>query len=151
MKKYFTLTLLVSLSFLASQASAQEHYTEGPIWRITLVKFLPGKFNDFMIDLRQNVKRSYEEYKKQGIIMDYSISLKSTTEGPDDWNVAIAAKYKSFAALDGLTAKIDPITLKLYGSKEARQQAGTKRTEVGRLISSFLMREIELKDFNEAK
>jgi len=151
MKRYFTLALLVSLSFLASQASAQEHYTEGPIWRITLVKILPGKLNDFMIDLRKNVKPTYEEFKKQGIIMEYSISLKSTTEGPDDWNVAIALKYKSFASLDGLIAKTDPVTLKLYGSKEARQQAVTKRTEVARIISSFLMRQIELKDFNEVK
>jgi len=71
--------------------------------------------------------------------------LNSTTEGPDDWNIAIGLEYKNYAALDGLTAKTQDLALKHYGSKEARQTAADKRVELGQLVGSRLMREITLK------
>ena len=146
MKTFTRLTLVISFCFFGMQAIAQEHFTPGPVWRVTLIDIKPGKFDEFMTDLRQNFKPINEEYKKQGIIMNYVVRLKSTTDGPSDWDVAIAVQYKNFAALDDLGAKTDPITLKHYGSREARQAAATKRTEWGTTVASHLMREVTLKD-----
>ena len=58
---------------------------------------------------------------------------------------ATAVLYKSYSALDGLAGKMDPITLKHYGSAEARTQAGAKRSDLWTTVSSVLGREIMMK------
>jgi len=146
MKKFSLLMLVFWFCFLGTQAIAQEHFTPGPVWRVILIDIKPGKFDEFMTDLRRNFKPINEEYKKQGIIVDYLVHLKTTIDEPGDWDVALAVQYKNFATLDDLGARTDPITLKHYGSREARQAAGAKRTELGTTVASFLMRQIALKD-----
>ena len=147
--KRFSLTLMLlcmGLLVLHTNVAAQEHFTEGPVVRITLIDIKPGKNGDFWRDVRQNLKPIWEEYKKAGIIVDYGVSIKSTLDEPGDWDVAVAFQYRNWAALDGLGAKMDPITLKAYGSAEARTAAAVKRTEFGTTVSSFLMRNVTLKD-----
>ena len=138
------LLLLVVLSPVVS--SAQANYTEEGVYRVTLLDIKPGKGPDFWKDLRQNVKPVYDEYKKQGIIKDYKIQLKMSTDNPADWDIAIMLQYKNMAALDGLSARTDPITGKLYGSPEARQVAATKRSEYATIVAQYLTREITLND-----
>src|SRR5262245_51196788 len=75
MKKLPSLTLLTCLSLFVSQAMAQEHYTEGPVSRVILLRVKPGKMNDFWMNMRENTKPLFEEYKKQGVISDYRIFL----------------------------------------------------------------------------
>ena len=111
-----------------------------------LIKIKPGKGTDFWTDMRKNLKPIYDELKKEKIIMDYAVYLKSTIEDEGDWNVAVAFQYANFAALDNLTARTDPITLRVFGSKEALQAAAVKRPENGILVASFLMRHVTLKD-----
>ena len=144
MRSLSILVLLIA-ALLRSPVLAQEQYTEGPVWRVLLVKAKPGKLTALMQDLRDNLVPVYEEEKKQGFLTDYKFYLNSTTEGPDDWTIAIGIQYKNYAALDGLTAKAQELTLKHYGTKEARQAAADKRGEVGQLVGSRLMREITLK------
>ena len=105
-------------SLFGTPILGQEQYTEGPVWRVTLVKAKPGKFTALLQDMRDNLKPLYEEEKKQGVIIDYRVYLNSTREAPEDWDVAIGIQYKNYAALDGLAAKIQDLTLKHYGSKE---------------------------------
>jgi hypothetical protein len=138
--------LIIAVTVLQSNAAAQEHFTEGPVVRITLIDIKPGKGADFWRDLRQNIKPLWEELKKAGILVDYSVSVKVTTDGPDDWDVSTALQYKNWAALDGIEGKIDPISLKHYGSAEARTAAGMKRLEFRTFTASFLIRGVTLKD-----
>jgi len=146
MKKFSLLLLVICFFLFSRQAAAQENFTEGAVWRVTLVDVKPGKGTDFWRDLRQNLKPIWEEQKKQGVIMDYTVHIKSTTDEPGDWDVALAFQYKNFAAFDNLAAKTDPITLKIYGTAEARREAGVKRTEYGSTVASFFMRQVTLKD-----
>jgi hypothetical protein len=122
---------------------AQENFTEGRVSRIVLLRINPGKGTDFWADVRQNAKPIFEEYKKQGVIVDYGFFTKATTENAEDWNVGYALDYANYAAIDGLAARTDPITLKFYGSREARTAAGIKRTENAKLVSSFLIRRVD--------
>ena len=146
MKRVSLLALLFCFCLIGSEAKAQENFTEGPIWRVALVKIKPGKNTDFWMDMRKNLKPTYEAYKRDKIITDYAVYLKSTVENEGDWNVAISIQYPNFAALDGLAARTDPVTLQIYGSKEARAAAGAKRPEFGTLVASFLMRQVTPKD-----
>ena len=145
MTKAFAAILLTCVFVLPLSALAQEQYTEGSVSRVLLLRVTPGKMEPFLTELRQNLKPVYEEEKQQGLISDYKIYLNSTKDAPEDWDVAIRIEYKDMAALDGLTAKVQELTLKRYGSKEARQKAFEKRVEMAHLVGNRLMREITLK------
>jgi hypothetical protein len=143
MKKLYGLAALVLL--LAPALFAQEHYTEGPIWRVTLIRVKPTSMDAYLTMLRQTTKASYEEFKRQGSIVDYKVFLKETKNSPEDWDICIAVEYKNHAALDGLAAKGEAVRDKVLGGKAPAQQLTEKRAEVREIISSELLQEIFLK------
>jgi hypothetical protein len=138
---------LVGLCLLVQSvpASAQEHYTEGPVWRVNYLAVKPGKFNDSLKDIRENFAKVNAAAKQAGVIQDYKVYLNATSNNPDDWDIATAILYKGYGALDGLAGKMDAVTLKHYGTAEARTQAATRRTELWTTVSSALAREISMK------
>jgi hypothetical protein len=143
MKKLYG--LVVFLLLLAPALLAQEHYTEGPIWRVTLIRVKPTQMDAYLTMLRQSTKAVYEESKKQGSIIDYKVFLKETKNNPEDWDICIAVEYKNHAALDGLAAKGEAVRDKILGGKAPAQQLTEKRAEVREIISSELLQEIFLK------
>jgi hypothetical protein len=144
MKKHAALLLGLVLLF-ALQAFAQEHYTEGPIWQVTLIRVKPTSFDAYLTSLRANSKTIYDEMKKEGAILDYKVFLNTTKHDPQDWDISIAVQYKNFAALDGLTAKGEVIRDKVLGSKQNAQQIGEKRADMREIVSVMLLREVTLK------
>lgn len=137
--------LIALLLLLAPALVAQEHYTEGPVWRVTLIRVKPTQMDAYLSSLQQSTKPLLDEQKKQGMIMDYKIFLKSTKASPEDWDMALAVEYKNHAAMDGLTAKGEAIRDKILGGKQQGQQLTEKRIEMRETISSELMEEIYLK------
>ena len=103
MKKYAASVLGLVL-FFALQGFAQEHYTEGPIWQVTLIRVKPTQMDAYLTTLRATTKKMYDEMKKDGTILDYKVFLNTTQHDPQDWDMAIGVQYKNFAALDGLAA-----------------------------------------------
>lgn len=145
MKRILVTLALVCLLGLPAMAYAQEHYAEGPVWRVNYLAVKPGKFNDSLKDIRENFSKVNAAAKQQGLILDYKVYLNATSNNPDDWDIATATLYKGYAALDGLAGKMDPITLKHYNTAEARTQAGARRTELWTTVTSALAREITMK------
>ena len=143
MKKLCGLAVLLLL--LAPALFAQEHYTEGPIWRIQLIRVKPTQMDAYLTSLRQSTKPLIEEQKKQGMIVDYKVFLKETKSGPEDWDICVAIEYKNHAAMDGLAAKGEAIRDKILGGKAQGQQLGEKRAEIREIVSSELLQEIFLK------
>lgn len=143
MKKLYGLALCVLL--LAPALFAQEHYTEGPVWRVTLIRVKPTHMDEYLTSLRQSTKSIYEEFKRRGSIVDYKVFLKETKNNPEDWDICIAVEYKNHAALDGLAAKGEEVRDKIMGGKAPAQQLGEKRAEYREVISSELLEEIFLK------
>jgi hypothetical protein len=143
MKKLCGLAVLPLL--LAPALFAQEHYTEGPIWRIQLIRVKPTQMDAYLTSLRQSTKPLIEEEKKQGMIVDYKVFLKETKSGPEDWDICVAIEYKNHAAMDGLAAKGEAIRDKILGGKAQGQQLGEKRAEIREIVSSELLQEIFLK------
>jgi hypothetical protein len=144
MKKYTASALGLVLCF-ALEAWAQEHYTEGPIWQVTLIRVKPTAMDAYLTTLRANTKTIYDEMKKQNLILDYHVFLNTTKHDLQDWDIAIGVQYKNFGALDGLTAKGESIRDKILGSKQAAQQLGEKRVEMREIVSTMLLREVTLK------
>jgi len=137
--------LLTLLILLAPALFAQEHYTEGPVWRVQLIRVKPTKMDAYLTSLRQATKPLMEEQKKQGLVTDYKIFLKQTKNNPEDWDICVAIQYKNWAALDGQTAKGEAIRDKILGGKTQAIDLGEKRAEIREIISSELLQEIVLK------
>lgn len=132
----------LALAITAAPALAQQSPNTTPttVTRVTLVKIKPGHGDQFWADIRQNLKPVYDEQKRQGLLTDYSVATKSTTDSPDDWGVVITVTYPNWAALDTFTSRSDPITLKHYGSAANRTAASLARIEHATIVSSFLVR-----------
>jgi hypothetical protein len=141
MHKPFALAAL-ALAITTTPALAQQSPNTTPttVTRVTLVKIKPGHGDQFWADIRQNLKPVYDEQKRQGLLTDYSVATKSTTDSPDDWGVVITVTYPNWAALDTFMSRSDPITLKHYGSAANRTAAMRARIEHGTVVSSFLVR-----------
>jgi len=143
MKTLFRLAAFLLL--LAPAVLAQEHYTEGPVWRVSLVRVKPTQMDAYLTSLRQSSKPLLEEEKKNGTIVDYKLFLKETKNNPEDWDVCLAIEYKNHAAMDGLAAKGEMARDKILGGKQPAQQLTEKRAEIREVISSELLQEIILK------
>jgi hypothetical protein len=143
MKKLLGWTIL--LVMVVPVVLAQEHYTEGPVWRIQLIRVKPTKMDAYLTSLRQSTKPFIEEEKKQGLITDYKVFLKQTKNGPEDWDICVAIQYKNWAALDGAVAKGEAVRDKVMGGKAQMQDLSDKRAEIREIISSELLQEIVLK------
>lgn len=143
MKKLYGLAVFLLL--LTPALLAQEHYTDGPVWRVQLIRVKPTQLDAYLTSLRQSTKPLIEEEKRQGVIMDYKVFLKETKNNPEDWDICVAIQYKNHAAMDGLAAKGEAARDKILGGKQAAQQLGEKRAEIREIISSELLQEIFLK------
>ncbi len=142
--RFGVMAVCLSLMSVAS-AVAQDQYTEGGVTRVTLVQILPGRFNAFMDDLKNNIKPIWDAEKKAGLIENYSIFLNTTKANPEDWDIGFTLSYKNFAALDGLAQKVLDLRMKQYGDKSKEQQVIDKRVQNAKVIASILTRDITLK------
>jgi hypothetical protein len=137
--------LAVFVSVFAPALMAQENYSEGPVWRVSLIRVKPTHLDEYLSSLRQVSKPFIDEEKRQGLIVDYKIFLKETKYNPQDWDICLAVEYKNHAALDGLDAKVEAIRDKVLGGKQQAHQLGEKREEIREIISDELLQEIVLK------
>ena len=128
---------LVSTDGLAQQSP---NTTPTTVTRVVLIRIKPARSDQFWQDLRQHLKPIYDEEKRQGILVDYSVATKATTENADDWNVVLTLTYRNWAALDSLAPRTDPITLAHYGSAANRSAAANARIENESVVASFLVR-----------
>lgn len=142
MQKPFALAALV-LAMTAAPALAQQSPNTTPttVTRVVLVKIKPGHADPFWADVRQHLKPIYDEQKRQGLLTDYSVGTKSTTDSPDDWNVVLTLTYPNWATLDTFASRTDAITLAHYGSAANRRAANLARIEHGTIVASFLVRD----------
>ena len=133
----------LALMLCAAPALAQQgspNTTPGAVTRVVLIHIKAGHADPFWADLRQHGKPVWDEEKRQGIITNYTVATKSTTDSPDDWNVALTFTYPNWAAFDNLTSRTDPVTLAHYGSAANRTAAAMARVEHSTTVASFLLR-----------
>lgn len=135
----------IAFLLLAPAVLAQEHYSEGPVWRVELVRVKPTHMDEYLTSLQQFSKPLLEEQKREGVILDYKFFIKETKSDPQDWDVCLAVQYKNHAAMDGLAAKEEAVRDKIAGGKQKAQQVGDSRAEYRELVSEELLQEVFLK------
>jgi hypothetical protein len=140
------LSVMLLLLLVAPTLVAQNpNYNNGPVWRVIYIDVKAGMSDAFWTDIRQNFKPIYEEFKKQGWIVDYKFYTNPVSEHPNDWSVAIAIEYKNWGTLDEMAEKAAAISEKHYGGRQAMLDAGKKRNEIAPTLKNSLAREVTLK------
>jgi hypothetical protein len=137
--------MFLLLLIVPAVVAQNPNYNNGPVWRVIYVDVKPGMGDAFWSDIKQNFRPIYDEFKKQGWVVDYKFYTNPVMEHPNDWSVAIAIEYKSWATLDEMGEKAAGITVKHYGSREAMMDAAKKRNDFAPTLSSKLAREVILK------
>ncbi len=144
--------LIVSVTVLAatvafshlSRAQSDAPYTEGPVWTVTMVKTKYGMTDDYLKGLAKTFKGSFDEAKKQNLIMDYKILLGDAAN-PQDFDILLMVEQANMAAFDGAREKFDPIARKIEGSEQQQRNTATQRQQIREILGDKVMREITLK------
>jgi hypothetical protein len=127
-----------------AQSSDTSSYTEGPVVVVSYIRTEPGRFEEYMTYLAGNYKRTMEEQKKAGIILDYAIySAEQRTENDPD--LMLTVTYANMAALDNLNEKTRAITAKVWGSVQASTTASIDRGKLRKEAGGQTLRKLILK------
>jgi hypothetical protein len=95
--------------------------------------------------LASDYKPLMEEYKKQGLILDYKIFSTNDAHTPSDPDLLLTVVYKNMAALDGLSERLEPVASKLMGRRQKRSEAAISREAMREPLGDRYMRELILK------
>lgn len=135
---------------VAPLASAQEHFSEGPVWECGAYRTKQGHFDDYMKYLRQNVLPQNQDSKKAGLVLDQKIFIH-VPENTTDADVVICTQHASFGkALDydaADDAKGKEIASKHYktADEEKQRDLAAKRFAFRDFLGTSYYREVSLK------
>ncbi len=141
--RWFLRGMLVLAFAALPLCAAAQHVTESAVVRVTKVRILPGKTDDFYRALNWNVK-VLEAAKESGLIVSYSLFRSVTYEGADKYDVGFTMVFRNMAALDGFNEKAEAVSARVYGTAENRAAIARLRAESWDVVSSELERTIEL-------
>lgn len=133
------------LAFAAATAAAADRpYAEGPVLQLSYIKILPGQFDNYMKYLSTTWKQLMEEYKKQGIILDYAV-YGAQPRSPAEPDLILVQTFRNFAALDGMQDKTEGIDARVFGSLEKANQASIDRGKMRESLGGEVIRQLVLK------
>ena len=136
---------LFALVALGGNAYAADRpYSEGAVTIVSSIRTMPGMFDDYMAWLAGPYKTAMEAQKAAGVILAYSV-YATYPRGPNDPDLYLTTTYKNMAALDDLSAKLDPIYEKLQGSMAEQNKAYVERGKMRTVLGDEMIREMKLK------
>jgi Skp family chaperone for outer membrane proteins len=146
MKKLLVLfaAILATMTMAASAADDDHAYTFGPVVVVSFVRTQPGMFEEYLRYLDNTYKKVLEEYKKQGIILEYAV-YGSRPRDAQDADLVLTVKYKNMAAFDDLQSRTDPIAKQVFGSLSKAASASADRDKLRKDLGSQELRQLILK------
>jgi hypothetical protein len=103
-----------------------------------------GKVDDYTKWLDATWKAEQEAGKKAGDVIGYEV-LTVEPRTPDDPELLLVIRYKSWAPLDGALAKSDAISKHIEGSVAAANTAQADRASIRRILGSSTRQVLNLK------
>jgi hypothetical protein len=138
------LGVVLVLSARFASAKVDYPYTEGPVSDVSFIRTKPGQFDEYMKWIATVWKQTQEEAKKAGVVTDYKV-LTVEPRSPGDPDLILVVTFPNFAALDGLSDKMDAVAEKVEGSVQKANENAIDRGKLRDVIGSELVRELVLK------
>ena len=123
-------------------ASAQDQarvYDQGGVVAVTLIDVEPGQFDAYMANLNGLWRRSMEEGKRRGEILNYMV-VSNMAAGPGDPDVLTVVTYRDAAVMDTSLDELDRRTAAMQGSVEAASRATVERGRLRTILGNELWR-----------
>jgi hypothetical protein len=143
--KFMLMAALMVSGTIALAADEPRPYTEGPVTHVSFIRVKPGMFDNYVKYLATTYKPLMEEYKKQGIILEYKIYEANETHSASEADLILTITYKNMAALDGLAEKTDPAAAKVFGSRQKQAEGAISRESMRESLGDQFVRELILK------
>jgi hypothetical protein len=137
-------TALSICPIASAPADEAKTYTEGTVTEVTSVRVKPGMLDKYMKWMDTTGKQLREDEKKAGIILDYAI-YQVQPRSPQDPNLYLTITYKNMAALDDLTDRVEPLSKKIWATREESAKAAIERESLREILGTQLIRRLELK------
>jgi hypothetical protein len=148
MKLRFLIALTVTALSMSAISSAladdSKSYTEGTVTTVTSIRTKPGMFDAYMKWLDTTGKQLREDEKKTGVILEYSV-YSVMPRSPHDPDLYLTVTYKNMAALDGLDDREEPLTKKIWATRDASAKAAVDRESLREILGTQLIRRLDLK------
>jgi len=125
-------------------AAADRPYTEGTVTNVSAIRTMPGMFDSYMTWLAGPYKQAMEAQKAAGVIVSYAVYV-TVPRSPEDPDIYLLTTYKNMAALDDLSARLDPIYEKLQGSMAEQNKAYIERGKMRTVLGDEMIRQMVLK------
>ena len=141
------LQIALLAALLATPAMAQDAprvYDMGPVVEVTHVKIEPGQFDAYMANLNSVWRRSMEDGKRRGEVLDYKV-LSDMAPDAGQGDLVLMVTYKNAAVMDTSLDELDRRTAAMQGSVAAAQQASVARGKMRTILGSDLYREMTFK------
>src|SRR3984957_4802980 len=144
-KHFAALAAFVGVALTSFAAIAEDHpFTEGQVVQVSAIRTEYGKFDDYMKYLDTTWKAEQEAAKKAGYIISYRV-ITVEARGENDPDIYLIINYKNWAAVDGLTAKLDAVDKQVEGSLDASNKGAVDRSKIRRILGSWTGQELDLK------
>jgi hypothetical protein len=139
------LTVSLAAGSVAVFADDDDHaFTDGAVMVVSSIRTKPGMFDEYLKFLDGPYKKTMEEEKKAGIILDYSV-WQAFPRTPHDPDLYLTIVFKNWAAFDGLREREEPIEKKVWGSLSASDKASIDREKIREVLGSQVIQEAKLK------
>jgi hypothetical protein len=144
--KLLRMALGAAIALSATGAFAQDKrvYDLGPVVAVSHVKVEPGQLDAYMSNLNNVWRKSLEEGKRRGEVLDYGV-YSNMAPGVGDPDLMLVITYKNAAVMDTSLDELDRRTAALQGSVSAAQQASVARGKLRTIMGSQLLRELKFK------
>lgn len=139
-----TVTALSMSAISSALADDSKSYTEGTVTTVTSIRTKPGMFDAYMKWLDTTGKQLREDEKKAGVILEYSV-YSVMPRSPHDPDLYLTVTYKNMAALDGLDDREEPLTKKIWATRDASAKAAVDRESLREILGTQLIRRLDLK------
>ena len=136
--------MALSMSAISSALADDSSYTEGTVTEVTSIRTKPGMFDAYMKWLDTTGKQLREDEKKAGLIVDYGV-YRVLPRSPHDPDIYLTITYKNMAALDGLRDRVEPLSKKIWATRDAAAKAEADRESMREVLGSQLIRRLDLK------
>ena len=145
MNRILILIAALVLPFSAFGAEGDPHKF-GTYWTVTSVDTKPGRYVDYLADLKANYRRSMDMQVADGKVKSYTMfsNVHARDGEPDLW---LLVEWNSGAAmLDTPVEYFEGLTARIFGSLDAGQTANIDRGELRTIMSTILLRETSFTD-----
>ncbi|MEO8412466.1 MAG: hypothetical protein ABI472_02360 [Ginsengibacter sp.] len=142
---HYSIALILCMTAgLQVSAQSDKPYTEGPIWQVQFVNTKPGMTQLYLKNLGEGWVKQMRAAKDAGLILDFKV-FQAPNASSSDWNLMLMYELKNYAALDGMTEKMEAISGKIFGNEETQHAGAVSRNDLRDLLGGRLTQELDFK------